>query len=542
MILRLGHGRVTNETERPDRDGCDLNHTSVSRDACGPSVLVPPWIFAPRPPCGPWHHGRLGGRTRPSVGTGQRSDERSTALSGRRDALVTTGPADPAKKRKSADPHSPGALSRNMMTTMVGNLFPPLAALFSGPILGHALGVDGRGAVAAATAPLALITVVATFGIPEATTYFIARSPALLKKIGGRGFAIMTSTGLVSTAMVLLGREWLSGGNPYIAQLIVIASLAIVPNLLVGVLRGMASGLHRWRLVANERILSSVLRLVSLVPFWLSGNLTPLTATILLAVMPLFGALAYIPMTKAQSLAHQPGVGTDSESTGYRAMTSYGLRMWVGSISGRLLARLDQTLMTPLSSSSQLGLYVVAVSIGELPLIINSAVRDVTFAADARKSVDERLGASARISGVACATAGIVIGATMTWWVPVMFGAGFAAAVPSAAVILLSVVISTPGSIAGAGLSARGHPGLRSVALVIACVVNVFLLFVLVPAGGSMGAALATLAGQVVYSNLNLIFLWRRFGVSPRLFFGFRRADVVIIGRFARRTLGRQVD
>ncbi len=428
-----------------------------------------------------------------------------------------------------------------MMTTMVGNLFPPLAALFSGPILGHALGVDGRGEVAAATAPLALITVVATFGIPEATTYFTARSPALLRSIGGRAFAIMTAAGLFSTGMVLLAREWLSGGDPYIAQLIMIASLAIVPNLLVGVLRGIASGLHRWRWVANERIISSLLRLLSLIPFWLSGNLTPLTATVLLAVMPLFGALAYIPLARARkSAVHTEGA--TRESATYRAMTSYGLRMWVGSISGRLLARLDQTLLTPLSSSSQLGLYVVAVSIGELPLIINSAVRDVTFAADARKSVDERLGASARISGVACAVAGILIGATMTWWVPVMFGAGFAAAIPSAAIILLSVVISTPGSIAGAGLSARGRPGLRSVALVIACVVNVLLLLVLVPAGGSLGAALATLGGQLVYSNLNLVFLWRRFGVSPRIFFGFRRSDALTVSRFARRTLGRQVD
>ncbi len=64
-----------------------------------------------------------------------------------------------------------------MLFTLVGNFFPPLAMLISAPILAQALGVDGRGEVAAATAPLILVITAATFGIPDAVTYVIARTP-----------------------------------------------------------------------------------------------------------------------------------------------------------------------------------------------------------------------------------------------------------------------------------------------------------------------------------------------------------------------------
>jgi O-antigen/teichoic acid export membrane protein len=213
------------------------------------------------------------------------------------------------------------------------------------------------------------------------------------------------------------------------------------------------------------------------------------------------------------------------------------MRLWVGSLSGVLLSRLDQVLLTPLAGTYQLGLYVVAVNVSELPLIINQAVRDVTFVTDAADSVDERLSSSARISTALCMLAGLFLGITMLWWLPFLFGKDFRGSIPVATVLLAAVVLGTPGAIAGSGLSARGRPGLRSVSLTIACVVNIALLALLAPVLGAMGAALATLAGNLISSNLNLVFLYRRYGISPLNFYGLRRSDVTIILRYAARML-----
>jgi len=128
---------------------------------------------------------------------------------------------------------------------------------------------------------------------------------------------------------------------------------------------------------------------------------------------------------------------------------------------------------------------------------------------------------------------------TMVWWLPLLFGADFSPAIPITVVLLLAAVLGTPGSIAGAGLSARGRPGLRSSSLVISCLINVGLLFLIVPTYGAMGAAIATLVGSLIAANANIFFLWKIFDLSPLEFYGFRRSDWRTSVRFARRMLRR---
>ncbi|WP_164737321.1 oligosaccharide flippase family protein [Georgenia sp. SYP-B2076] len=417
---------------------------------------------------------------------------------------------------------------RNIATTIAGNAFPAFAALASAPILAQSLGVEGRGALAAATAPFALATIAATLGVPESVTYAIARTSGVAARVTRRGLGIVVLAGLVSTtaAIALAGR--LAASDDAIEALIVIASLAIVPALCVGVLRAAASGFHLWELVARERIASSLIKLVGVAALAVVGHLTPLTATLVTVAAAVLSGVMYLPLRRVM-LAGRP---RPEDAAGRARLLNYGARIWVGSLSGILLARVDQLLMTPLSSAYELGLYVVAVNVSEVPLVINAAVRDVSFAADASDRASARLGASARISSAASALVGLAVGLTLPWWLPIVFGRDFSGAVLVAEIMILAVVLGTPGSIAGAGLSARGRPGLRSVALVVACLVNVVLLVALVPATGAVGAALATLAGNLVSSNLNIYFMRRFEGMRMAEFYGVRARDLRAVVAF----------
>jgi O-antigen/teichoic acid export membrane protein len=134
-----------------------------------------------------------------------------------------------------------------------------------------------------------------------------------------------------------------------------------------------------------------------------------------------------------------------------------------------------------------------------------------------------------------CGLAAAFLGISMLWWLPFLFGEDFRPALPVAGVLLAAVVLGTPGSIGGSGLSARGRPGLRSVSLLIACLVNISMLIVLAPPFGAMGAALATLAGNLISSNLNLWFMYRKFNINPLQFYGVRRTDFVTLLEYAKR-------
>jgi O-antigen/teichoic acid export membrane protein len=420
-------------------------------------------------------------------------------------------------------------------TTVAGNAVAPAVALVTMPILAYVLGVEGRGELAAATAPLILAATASTFGLPEAVTHLIARAPATMSRVTRLGTTYIATCGLVVTAACIASAGVLAGSHTGVRPLIVAAILALVPTLMVVVLRGCAAGLQRWRLVALEQASAALLRLTGIVVLALTGALTPFSATMVIALAPVAAGLAYLPLLGHARRSVELGPGSPAVT---RSLVGFGSRVWIGSLSGVLLARLDQVLMTPLSDARQLGLYAVVVGIADVTLIIHMAVRDVTFAADSAAADDRRLCAAARITWFCSLVLASTIAVALPVGLPLLFGAGFAAALPAGLVLLAAVVAAAPGSIAGAGLSARGRPGLRSLALAVAVAVNVVLLVILVPAHGALGAAVATLAGNVAASALSVWWMSRLGGVPVTSFLGIRRTDLLLLADRVRALAG----
>ncbi len=172
--------------------------------------------------------------------------------------------------------------------------------------------------------------------------------------------------------------------------------------------------------------------------------------------------------------------------------------------------------MTPLAGVYELGLYAVAVNLTDLVLITQSALGQVLFAADARERNDERMYLGSRLSVMVTLVSSITIAAPIYLWISLLFGSAFLPAIPAVLLLLLANIAGAPGSVAGTATSARGYPIFRSTSILVAAIVNVILVFLLTPTLGAMGAAAATLAGNVVASGMNVYFAHVRFGMSVR--------------------------
>lgn len=434
--------------------------------------------------------------------------------------------------------------SRAVLITALGNFVPPIAAFATAPILAHALGVTGRGEVSAAQAPMLLFAAVFTLGLPEAATYVVSRSPRLLGLLTAKASLILVAAGVAGTFAAILLAPFISGGDPDIEALVITSSIAIGPVLVLTLVRGAAIGLQAWWLIALERCISSLLRLGALVLLLLSEQLTVLNAVYVNAWYLIIGALAYLPLLSRsfRRRLDSPDQAPDRSMVATSRLLQYSMGVWFGSLAGVLLARVDQLLIVPLAGSYELGLYAVAVAVAEIPLLLNNTVREVMFAADARGRDDRKLTSAARVCGVICLLAAAFIGCSMWVWLPPLFGADFVEALPVAVVLLVSVVVGPPGSIAGAGLAARGLPKLRSVSLLCALLVNVALVVILVPQLGAMGAAWATLVGNLVSSNMNIYFASRRFGIAFAEFYKLRPADFRMFIFSLRGLRGRRAD
>lgn len=431
-------------------------------------------------------------------------------------------------------------LGRSIAIVTLGNLTPLLASLITAPLLARALGAEGRGLVAAATAPLLVASAALTVGMPDAVTYFVARRVRTLRSLG-LGLLVVCVVGPLGSTAIASISEILAGDHPDIEGLMSMIGLMLTPALVALVVRGYARAVQAWFLVAFDQCLASVFRVGALGFLLATDGLTITSAAWVLAIGNCAGVLAYLGLlgrrgTRASNPDSDLPLGKHAAQ-----LTRFGLGAWIGSAAGVVLARLDQVLFLPLSSAEQLGIYIVAVSLADMVRTFNTAVRDVVFSVQSAKNDDESLGRAARLSTIITAAVGVTAIVTGWWLVPLAFGPEFTSVTAVLAVILVGTVVGNPGSVAAAGMTARGRPILRSIAILSSVVLNIVLLVLLLPGLGAMGAAIASMVANGICGLLVLVLANRVFGMKPALFLRFRRDDFVLLGEkgrgFARRMI-----
>ena len=419
---------------------------------------------------------------------------------------------------------------RGAVITAAGNIFPAIALLVIQVVLARGLGVIGRGEVAAATAPLLFATVLLSLSLPETLTFYVARVGG--REIGrqfGCSLITLSASGCIGMLLIAGLAGPLSAGNTQLAELIVLASGALLPALLKGALRGVAFGAQQWWLVMAERMLSAAAQMIALVALYVSGKLTPTAATVAIAVGSFIGAGVYlIAPGWWRILRGQPRAeGTDSRPL--LGFASYAWLSWIGSVSGIILLQLDQVIMTPLAGVEELGIYVVAANIASAALLLNSAVGQVIFSLESGNPNPARVGRATRATTAVTVFVAVCLASTLPWTVPLLFGLEFTRSIPVAMILLGEICLSVPGSIAGTVLSARGRPGLRSLALAVSTVVYIVAMFLLVPKFGAIGAAVAMIAATLLPGYLAIYFLCTIFKFPLKEFYQFRASDLTLL-------------
>lgn len=434
-------------------------------------------------------------------------------------------------------------IHKSVFYSLLSNLIAPIAGFAIAPILSNSLGDEGRGALGGITSLVLVATAVGAFGLPEALTFHAARY------VRRRG-SILKLTSLILLGLSVLCALVLYFSAPYLAldhgpwyeNLVVLTAIALVPNMLITIPRALVAATQQWHLQALEQGVFSLLRLLAILILLWTGNLTVLSAVIVTLLTPVLGACVYLPMlvkmTREQKKVRQRKQPASE-------LLGYGGKVWFGSLSGIVLSRIDQTLMIKLTSLQEQGLYAVAVTIGEIPLVISNAIRNVIFALDARDSgaeesaeaADRRLTLTARVTALITFLVSLPIAASVHLWIGPIFGRDFEAAAPMVWVLLAAAVLGSAGSVAGAGLSGRGHPDLRSWSMAIGAVFNLLVLVSLTPHIGGMGAALSTLVGSGLAGFGNILFLKLKYGFKIHHFYFARAEDFALLGRVGRALL-----
>lgn len=390
---------------------------------------------------------------------------------------------------------------RKYLAFGASNLAVPLATVVTAPLLAHGLGVSGRGELAAATAPLLLVVSAATVGIPEAVTYLSATRTFPERLLQRAGIGLLLFSGAVGSLLLYA----FSAGAfmaPSASDALIAIAPAACPTLAICAFRAAAAAREDWLTIAAERVLNGTIQLTGLIILFFANSLSVFYAALVIGFAPALAGVVYL-FRRVKHIENESARTQDV----VRGIASYGPRVWAGSVFGILLTRLDQVLMVPLSNTTELGLYVVAVTVGEVPLVISRAIRDIMLTKDSRNPSFESLARASRLAFLLCFGLVLIVLASMPLTIPFLFGDEFRGAYAALGVILVGILLGVPGSVAGSGLMARNRPGLRSWILVVAACVNVLLVILLVPPLGALGAALASFVAYALGGFANVLAL-----------------------------------
>lgn len=422
-------------------------------------------------------------------------------------------------------------LGRGAALVSASSLLVPVVGVLTAPILTQALGVEGRGELGAALAPYYLLIAIAPVGFPEALTYFVARQSPRTKVVIVSTIGSLLMVGILGVVFGSLA-PFLASGSYQVETLIRWTGWMTIATTVATLARGVCLGLQAWGVVAAERLIQSLLRIGLLALLFFTSTLDLTSAFLVTSLVPgVSGILlvGYVVCTRSRPEAVAPSV---------RELTSFALRVWIGSVASILLARLATLLFVPLSNAEQLGLFIVATTIADVPLIVSASARDVLFGFASRHSDESAVFQTSRVLLILAVPCLLVLALTLPLWVGPVFGPGFDQAIVPTMVLLAAACVAIPGMIAGAGLSAEGQPGLRSVSLLTALVANIGLLVLLVPAYGATGGAISVLGSNLVASSISVGLFSVRRRASPLMFvlpsasdFGLLRSVSVSVWR-----------
>jgi O-antigen/teichoic acid export membrane protein len=423
-------------------------------------------------------------------------------------------------------------LRRAVLLVTVSSFLVPAAGVLTQPVLARALGAAGRGELAAALAPAALTLAVATLGLPEALTYYLAKYPRLTRPALLRAGLVASILGILCLAGVYLAIPFLSTGDAGLGRLIVLGMALTIPALLVGVFRGAASGRQMWGAVAAERLVNTVLRVLGLGLLWAVGELDVLTAVLVSCFSPMVAGLVYVRLLlrprDVDPEHHQPAGGPT------KLLLSYGSRVWFGSVASMLLARAGQLLMAPLSSVEDLGLFSVATTISDLPLIVALAIAGALHGVNSKSNDSTQVTTTARVTLLVGFVGCAVLGGTLPFWIKPLFGAEFGAATVPTLMLLVAALICIPGLMAATGVAAWGRPGRRSIGLCITLVTNIVVFVLLVPRLGVIGGCLTSIVSNLVLTTFMVIVASRVIKEPVSSFLLPRPSDVALAWREGR--------
>lgn len=373
--------------------------------------------------------------------------------------------------------------------------------VISGILAARLLGVADRGHLALFWVVVLILSQLTTFGLPSASTYFIAegRTSATAMVASLRRVAwIQAAVALLAHAAVL--SVILRDADSYIQEAGAL-TLFVCPAL-VAHQYGLALLQGAQTLVAFNvlRTLPSAGYSAGVVVAYVSGSATLVGVTAIWVVATVLCGLLTLMVSRV--LGRRDATASSGAAPSHKETFRFGRRAMLGTFSGFEQLQLDQAVVALVLSNRDLGLYVVALAFANLPRLIAASLGIVAFPAVARAQAS---GAEIKVMrgyllltlGL-CGTAVALLAVAAPWLTRVFFGAEFSEAGELARLLLVAALLQALRRVMSDAARGAGYPRLGSVAEVGSWLIFVPAAILLSAAAGLTGFGYAVVIASAV--------------------------------------------
>jgi len=366
-------------------------------------------------------------------------------------------------------------------------------SVVAGIIVARWLGADGVGQLAVINVAVATIVQLASFGLPSSNTYFIAqdqshfRAAAINSLIFALGIGSFLAIALAASAA--LRPDWFGFVSP---NLIRIAAISIPFQLitLIGLNILLAVGKIREFNLLDLAGQSFVLINAVLVLLLLKRGLETLITFNTLASILVAIVIALLLVVSARTLTHSRW---RADIALLRRMIVYGLKFHISILAGAIIIRADLLIVNHFRGAAEAGVYSVASQFALLLMLLPGVIATllfprVTTEQDVRGETTCLVSRYTTLIMFACCLATVPFSLLL----PVVYGPAFTDATKLLLILLPGVYLMGLESVLVQHFNALGLPRAIPIYWIVTLILNLVLVFTLVPRFGAQGAAIAS--------------------------------------------------
>lgn len=378
-------------------------------------------------------------------------------------------------------------MAGSLLTAGLGQL----VLMVSGVLVARSLGPEDRGYLALVVLVPTILTAVANLGLPLATTYYVARDRSRAAPIARSVLrdAVGQAVVIIAAQLVIL---WIVfADEPERVKVAGLISLAALPGILAQQY-GLAllQGLQRFAAFNTLRTTPAAMYALGVLMVFVLG----IDHLVEIASVWVVAQASVGVVTLGFALRRLPADAPQSSPVSRSQLMKFGLKSFIGYVSPVETFRLDQAVIALFLTPAALGLYVVSLTLTNLPRFVAQSIGMVAYPEvasisdpqAARRRMWRYVVVGALITALVIAPLEVMAGLLVRFF----FGDEFGGAESITRILLLGTFFVGLRRVLADGARGAGYPGLGTIAEVASWMSFLPALALLLPLGGR-GVALA---------------------------------------------------